>query len=69
MGVDVDACDLHTGAFTSTVRESVLKVDPGKKIPSLTGDSNPPQYCAWPFCPPRDLHYELCVVALVPHTT
>ena len=31
------------GGYTGTVRESALKVDPGRKIPSCTGESNLPQ--------------------------
>ena len=36
---DVNACD-NTQGYTNTVRESVLKVDSGKKIPCRTGESN-----------------------------
>ena len=32
-----------------TLRESILKVDSGRKIPCRTGNSNPRQYCAWLF--------------------
>ena len=41
----VDACD-GRGVCAKTVRESARKVGSGRKIPSHTGDSNPPQYCA-----------------------
>ena len=37
------------GGCTDTVRESALKVDPGRKIPCGTGDSNPCRFCAWLF--------------------
>ena len=44
---DVDACDC-----ADTERESALKDDYGiSKLPCLTGESNPRQYCAWPFGP------------------
>ena len=39
---DVNACDLTQGC-TDTVRESVLKVDCGRKIPCRTGESSLPQ--------------------------
>ena len=35
----VNACDCTRGC-TNTVRQSVLKVDSGRKIPCLTGESN-----------------------------
>ena len=38
----------HVGC-TDTVRESALKVDSGRKIPDLTGDSNLRQYGALAF--------------------
>ena len=34
------------GGCTDTVRESEPQVDSERKIPCLTGDSNPRQYCA-----------------------
>ena len=37
------------GGCTDTVRDSALEVVSGRKIPCLTGDSNPRQYCAWLF--------------------
>ena len=36
---DVNACDCTQGC-TDTLRESALKVDPGRKIPGCTGESN-----------------------------
>ena len=37
------------GGCTDTVRESALEADSGRKIPCVTGDSNPRQYCALLF--------------------
>ena len=39
MRTDINACD-STWGCTDTVRESALKVDPGRKIPCSTGESN-----------------------------
>ena len=36
---DVSACDC-TGGYMDTIRESALKVDSGRKIPSRAGESN-----------------------------
>ena len=45
---DVNACDCTRGC-TDTVRESALKVDFGRKIPSRTGESNLRQQRAGPM--------------------
>ena len=45
---DVNACSCTRGC-TDTVRESALKTDSGKKIPSCTGDSNLRQQRAGPM--------------------
>ena len=37
------------GGCTDTARQSALVVDSERKIPCLTGDSNPRQYCTWLF--------------------
>ena len=37
------------GGCTDTVRESALGDNSGRKIPCRNADSNPRQYCAWPF--------------------
>ena len=34
---------------TDAIRESAPEADSGRTIPCRTGDSNPRQYCAWPF--------------------
>ena len=39
--------DDKTCMHHSTVREFALKVDSGRKIPYLTRESNPRQYCVW----------------------
>ena len=44
---DVDLCDCTWGC-TDDVRESALTVDPGRKIPRSTGESNLRQRCAGP---------------------
>ena len=41
--------EIARGGCTDTVRESALKTDSEKKLPSRTGDSNPRQYYAWLF--------------------
>ena len=45
---NVSACDCARGC-TDTEKESALKVDSGKKIPCLTGESNPRQRCGGPM--------------------
>ena len=39
------------GGCADTERKYALEVDSGRKLPGLTGESNPRQYCAWPFGP------------------
>ena len=53
------------GSCADTVRESVLTVDSGRKIPCCTRGSNPCQCCAWLFgwmlyqlsCPHPEWYY------------
>ena len=53
---DVNACDCTRGC-TDTVRESALKVEPGRKIPCRTGGSNLRQRRDGPmFLYPTELH-------------
>ena len=54
---DIDTCDCTWGCKD----ESAQKVDCGRKIPCLTGDSNLGQYCAWLFSRTLyQLSYRLC---------
>ena len=39
----------YWGCTNTVMRESALKVNSGRKIPSRTWDSNPRQYCTWLF--------------------
>ena len=57
MHTDIKACG-RTRSSADTVRESALKIDPGRKISCRAGESNLRQRCAGPTL------YQLCYIPL-----